>query len=133
MMVALKRTNCKAGRGGHGKRRSRPLRHDRDGDTDHNQGSRRHDQDDKVSERGQWHSTPSSSSTITYDELKRMDQPKTWKEENDRMRAALQAIWDICHAPSKGQYAYTHFMRDFDQVRALCKPFVDARRPSSDA
>lgn len=45
------------------------------------------------------------------------------------MFEALHRIWKICHRPStahpKGGHAYTHFMADFDQIRAICKPFVD--------
>ena len=41
------------------------------------------------------------------------------------MQAALEQIWKICHASTPaGTGAYTHFMRDFDQIRKLCKPFV---------
>lgn len=44
----------------------------------------------------------------------------------------LTKIWDICHRPSKdhpkGGNAYSHFMADFDAIRKLCKPFVDAQR-----
>lgn len=44
-------------------------------------------------------------------------------------RETLQRIWDICHRPSKGHpkgsHAYTHFMADFDEIRALCKTRAD--------
>jgi len=46
------------------------------------------------------------------------------------MQETLQKIWAICHVPSrehpKGAHAYTHFMADFDQIRALCKPHLGA-------
>jgi len=50
----------------------------------------------------------------------------------ERHRRVLEQIWHICHRPSKdhpkGGHAYTHFMADFDEIRALCKPFVNPPR-----
>jgi hypothetical protein len=44
---------------------------------------------------------------------------KLW-EENTQLRTRLRRIWDICHIPTKGaEKAYTHFQRDFDEIRNL--------------
>jgi hypothetical protein len=46
-------------------------------------------------------------------------------EENDQLRAALASIYRLVHiATPKGTGAYTHFMRDFDEIRRIAKPFV---------
>ena len=41
-------------------------------------------------------------------------------------RQALATIWRIVHTPSRdhpaGSHAYTHFMRDFDDIRKICAP-----------
>ena len=51
------------------------------------------------------------------------------RTEVRKIRAVLERIWNVCHRPSKdhpkGSHAYTHFMADFDEIRALCKQFVD--------
>lgn len=37
------------------------------------------------------------------------------------MRAAFQRIWEICHVPTTpAMRAYTHFQRDFDEIRTIC-------------
>jgi len=37
--------------------------------------------------------------------------------------AAFERIREICHMPSKGQSAYVHFQRDWDEIRRLVEPF----------
>lgn len=48
----------------------------------------------------------------------------------DEMRGAFADIYKICTTPSKnhpkGAHAYTHFMADFDQIRAICKQHMYA-------
>lgn len=47
-------------------------------------------------------------------------------DELDKLRAAVREIWRIAHVPTpSGTKAYTHFQRDFDQIRTLCKPWVE--------
>ena len=42
--------------------------------------------------------------------------------EIERLKTTLTEIERICHVPTpQGTKAYTHFMRDFDQIRRLCK------------
>lgn len=36
---------------------------------------------------------------------------------------ALRRIDVLCHIPSNGQHAYTHFQRDFDAIRKLTAPY----------
>ena len=38
--------------------------------------------------------------------------------------AAFQRIWEICHEPTGREPALRHFQRDFDEIRALVKPFI---------
>lgn len=43
----------------------------------------------------------------------------------DPMRA-LEKIWLIVHTPSGKRKAQDHFMADFDEIRGVIKPFIDA-------
>lgn len=47
-----------------------------------------------------------------------------FSDYSDELQWALERIWKICHRPSsrhpKGNHAYTHFMADFDEIRAIC-------------
>lgn len=44
------------------------------------------------------------------------------------MREALEKIRRICHVPTPhGMKAYTHFGRDFDQIRKLCDNALSAK------
>jgi hypothetical protein len=49
----------------------------------------------------------------------------------DPRDVALGQINAICHRPSKdhpkGGHAYTHFMADFDEIRAICAKFLNER------
>lgn len=43
----------------------------------------------------------------------------------DSALAALEEIYRIAHIPTPaGTKAYTHFQRDFDQIRAICKEHI---------
>lgn len=38
------------------------------------------------------------------------------------LRSRLDRIWQIAHVPTpQGTRAYTHFQRDFDEIRALAQ------------
>jgi hypothetical protein len=42
-----------------------------------------------------------------------------------RMEAEMAFIWKLVHIPTpQGTKAYTHFQRDFDQIRAITKRYV---------
>lgn len=43
--------------------------------------------------------------------------------QRDRAEAALKAIWDIVHTPTRHKSARDHFQADFDKIRALIMPF----------
>ena len=46
-------------------------------------------------------------------------------EETAKLKAILAEINRICRVPTpSGTKAYTHFMRDFDQIRTLTAPYV---------
>lgn len=48
--------------------------------------------------------------------------------QRDKAEAALKAIWDIVHTPTKDtehKKAQDHFQSDFDKIRTLIKPFAD--------
>lgn len=45
-------------------------------------------------------------------------------KDRDHAEQTLARINRICHTPSNGKHAYTHFMRDFDEIRKLTAPFV---------
>lgn len=53
---------------------------------------------------------------VTYSE--RLKNKLTEAEE------VLRQINAICHVPSHGRAAYSHFMADFDQIRKLTKPYL---------
>ena len=38
--------------------------------------------------------------------------------------AAFRRVWEICHTPTGKEPALRHFQRDFDEIRALVKPFI---------
>jgi hypothetical protein len=44
--------------------------------------------------------------------------------DRDHAEQTLARINGICHVPSNGKAAYSHFMRDFDEIRKLTAPFV---------
>jgi hypothetical protein len=47
------------------------------------------------------------------------------RAEVERMLAALSSIYALVHVPTpRGTSAYTHFMRDFDAIRKIARPFV---------
>jgi hypothetical protein len=46
--------------------------------------------------------------------------------EIEQMRATMKRINKICHIPTTAHMkAYTHFQRDFDEIRVLTKEFCD--------
>lgn len=39
----------------------------------------------------------------------------------EKIKADMLRIWKICHIPTSAHLrAYTHFQRDFDEIRAIC-------------
>ena len=60
--------------------------------------------------------------------------PKCDRKKEDWLteREVIECIWRIVHTPStkhpKGGHAYTHFMADFDEIRRLCKPFINSEK-----
>jgi len=48
-------------------------------------------------------------------------------QEVERLRADMLKINRICYIPtSQGMRAYTHFQRDFDQIRAITAAHINA-------
>lgn len=49
-----------------------------------------------------------------------------------RLRAVLAEIERICYVPTpRGTGAYTHFMRDFDKIRGICRKELSAEQGQS--
>jgi hypothetical protein len=50
------------------------------------------------------------------------------EQEIERLRAALGIIYHVVRTPTEGKMrAYTHFMRDFDEIRKLCREALNPR------
>ena len=50
-----------------------------------------------------------------------------WGHQVEALEGALgafQRVWEICHEPTGREPALRHFQRDFDEIRALVKPFI---------
>lgn len=46
--------------------------------------------------------------------------------DTERLRAAVREIAETCRVPTPaGLRAYTHFQRDFDKVRMICRQVLE--------
>jgi hypothetical protein len=55
-------------------------------------------------------------------EARRIERIHVLNDEIEELTTALKRIEQIVRTPTEGKMrAYTHFMRDFDEIRALCR------------
>lgn len=56
---------------------------------------------------------------VNSEEAKLWSENMCLKSEIEHLRGTLRRVNEICHVPSRGRHAYTHFMADFDEIRRL--------------